>query len=181
MLHVQLATCHGDGGGIGFAGAPLARRARSRLLHHLVDLLERQTLGSWLETVSNVWSEERGTYLCLGDKEIGVHERARTKTAPDEENRRTQVSLIGVDHVRGDNGDDLSPVSKVVRHPGGRSTHRVPQPVRGSGQANTTGSYWKREDFTNQNLYLVSSGALESHQVVCLPMHRDPTWKQRRR
>jgi hypothetical protein len=77
---------------------------------------------------------ERGTYLCLGDKEIRVHERARAKTAPDEENRRTQVGLVGVDHVRGDDGNNLSPVRKAAQHlGGGRRIYGVPQPVRGSG------------------------------------------------
>jgi hypothetical protein len=47
ILRRGLVILHRAGpGGKGFAGAPLARRARGRLLHHLVNLLERQTLGS---------------------------------------------------------------------------------------------------------------------------------------
>jgi hypothetical protein len=57
LPRLELATLHRDDrGGKGFAGAPLSRRARARLLHHLVNLLERQTLGSLLKTVLNVWS-----------------------------------------------------------------------------------------------------------------------------
>ena len=47
-------------------GLPLARRARRRLLEHLVDLLERQTLG-------------------LGHEEVRVHKGAGAETAPHKE------------------------------------------------------------------------------------------------
>jgi hypothetical protein len=47
---------------------PLGGRARSSLLHHLIDLLERETLGLW-------------------EEEVGVHESAGAETTPDEEDR----------------------------------------------------------------------------------------------
>lgn len=50
----------------GGSGLPAGRSTGSGLLHHLVDLLERQTLG-------------------LGDQEVGVDESASAETSPDEE------------------------------------------------------------------------------------------------
>ena len=51
------------------------------------------------------------------------------KTNPNEEDGRAEVACIGVDHVRGDDGDD-----------------GVPQPVGGRRQTDTTGTDRKRED-----------------------------------
>lgn len=90
LLYVLLGVLlrERSAGGERLAGNPLGRGAGSRLLHHLVDLLEGQTLG-------------------LGDQEVGVHEGAGAKTAPDEEHRGLQVSVGLADHVGGDDGNNL--------------------------------------------------------------------------
>jgi hypothetical protein len=77
-LQVELATV-----GEGLVGDPLGGGTGGGLLHHAVDLLEGKTLG-------------------LGDQEPRVHEGASTETSPDEEDRRSKVALIGVDHVGSD-------------------------------------------------------------------------------
>jgi hypothetical protein len=83
-LQVELATVGmADGAGEGLVGDPLGGGTGSGLLHHAVDLLERKTLG-------------------LGDQEPRVDESASTETGPDEEDRRSKVALIGVDHVGSD-------------------------------------------------------------------------------
>jgi len=69
---------------------PLRRCTGSRLLHHLVDLLERQTFG-------------------LGNQEVGVDESSRAETTPDEEDGRLEVAIIGANHVWSDDGDDCVP------------------------------------------------------------------------
>jgi hypothetical protein len=84
------AVLHAHLGGVGAVRLPLGRGAGSGLLHHLVDLLEGETLG-------------------LRDEEPGVHEGARAQASPDEEDRRLEVALVGADHVRGDDGDDGVP------------------------------------------------------------------------
>ena len=61
-------------GGKGRSRAPLGRIARVSLGEHLVDLLERETLG-------------------LGDEEVGVDEAAGAESAPDEEDGRAKVAL----------------------------------------------------------------------------------------
>lgn len=66
--------------------APLGRRARCRLLHHQVHLLEGQALG-------------------LGDEEVRVHKGACAQREPHEKDGRHQ----GVDHVRRNNGNDAVP------------------------------------------------------------------------
>ena len=94
---------------------PLARLARGRLLEHAVDLLERETLGLW-------------------DEEVRIDEGTRAEGAPEEEDGRTEVGLVGTDKVRSDDGDD-----------------RVPEPVRGRRERNTSGSDGEREDLANEN------------------------------
>ena len=61
-------------GGKGRSRAPLGRIARVGLGEHLVDLLERQTLGLW-------------------DEEVGVDKAASAESAPDEEDVRAKVAL----------------------------------------------------------------------------------------
>ncbi len=85
VQHTSLAA-HLLGKGLG--GPPLGRVARSRLFHHLVNLLESQTLGLW-------------------DEEDGVDEGASAETTPNEEDRRLQVATVGVNHVRSDNSNNL--------------------------------------------------------------------------
>ena len=67
---------------------PFARVARVRLLQHPVDLFEGQTLG-------------------LRHEHVGVDEGTRTERAPDEEDLGSKVTLVRVDHVGCDDGDDL--------------------------------------------------------------------------
>jgi len=83
---------------------PLGRSARGGLLHHLVDLLEGQTLG-------------------LGNEEPGVDEGARAQASPNEEDRRLEVALVSADHVRGDDSDDGVP--EPVRGSGKSNTARA--------------------------------------------------------
>lgn len=67
---------------------PLGRVPRRRLFHHAVHLFERKTLGLW-------------------DEEVRVDERDGTEAAPDEEDFGAEVASVRVDHVGGDDGDDL--------------------------------------------------------------------------
>lgn len=76
--------------GEGGSGLPLGRSPGGGLLHHLIDLLERETLG-------------------LGDEEVSVDKGAGAETAPDEEDGRLEVAALLTDHVRGDYGDDGVP------------------------------------------------------------------------
>ena len=74
----------------GVGGPPLGRGPGSGLGHHLIDLLQGQTLG-------------------LGDEEVGVDESDCAETSPDEEHRGAEVTLLNTDHVGGDDGDDGVP------------------------------------------------------------------------
>lgn len=85
LLRVGQTHLGSEGGG----GLPLARLGRRALLHHLIDLLQGQSLG-------------------LEHEEVGVEEAQGAQRAPDEEDASSQVALVAVNHVRGDNGDDLS-------------------------------------------------------------------------
>ena len=105
------AGLRGKGGG----GLPLGRGTRGGLLHHLVDLLEGEALG-------------------LGDEEVGVDEGSSTEAAPDEEDGRLHVALVGVGHVGGDDGDD-----------------GVPQPVGGGGEGDTAGADGQGEDLADDD------------------------------
>lgn len=84
--HALVANTHGLGEG--GSGLPFRRCTRRRLLHHLVDLFQRQALG-------------------LRDDEIGIDKRGSAKAAPDKENRRFKVALICVNHIGGYDGNDL--------------------------------------------------------------------------
>ncbi len=72
----------GHGTGEGGRRLPLGRGPGGGLLHHLVDLLERQALG-------------------LGNQEVRVDKGAGTQAAPDEEDGRLEVALVGSNHVLG--------------------------------------------------------------------------------
>lgn len=86
--NLDITSTHGLGeGGV---RSPLGRGSGSGLLHHLINLLERQTLG-------------------LGDEEVGVDEGAGAETAPDEEDGGLEVATVLADHVGGDDGDDGVP------------------------------------------------------------------------
>jgi len=103
------AVLHAHLGGVGGVRLPLGRSARGGLLHHLVDLLEGQTLG-------------------LGDEEPGVDEGARAQASPDEEHGGLEVALVSADHVRGDDGDDGVP------EPVGGGGERTPRERMGRGK-----------------------------------------------
>lgn len=78
------------GGSKGGSGLPLGGSTGSSLLHHLVDLLQRQALG-------------------LGDEEVGVDKSASAKSTPDEEYLGLQVTTVLTDHVGGDDCNDGVP------------------------------------------------------------------------
>jgi len=69
---------------------PLGGCTWGRLLHHTINLLERQT-------------------LCLWNQEVGVDESACAETSPDEEDGGFEVTLVFSNHVRGDDSDDSVP------------------------------------------------------------------------
>lgn len=111
--------------GEGLMGPPLGGGSGSGLLHHLIDLLERQTLG-------------------LGNEEVSVDEGAGAETTPDEEDGGLEVTSVLANHVGGDDSND-----------------GVPEPVRGSGQTNTTRSDRDGEDLANDNPGTRSPGGSE--------------------
>ena len=76
--------------GEGVGRLPLGRGPGGGLGHHLIDLLQGQTLG-------------------LGNEEVGVDESDCAETSPDEEHRGAKVTLIDTDHVGGNDGDDGVP------------------------------------------------------------------------
>lgn len=78
---------------------------------------------------------ERKT-LGFWNEDIGVDEASCAEGSPDEEDAGAEVGLtfVGTNHVWGDDSDNA-----------------VPEPVGGGGKSNTTGSDWKREDFTDEN------------------------------
>jgi hypothetical protein len=80
-------TLLGSEGGV---WAPLGGGTRSSLLHHLVDLLKRETLG-------------------LRNEEVRVDEAASAETTPDEEDGGLHVTVVRADHVRGNDGNDGVP------------------------------------------------------------------------
>jgi len=94
---------------------PLGRCSWCSLFHHLINLLKRQALG-------------------FGNQEIRVDEGGGAEATPNEENRRSEVALVGTNHVGCDDGDDS-----------------VPQPVGGSGETDTTSSDREREDLADDN------------------------------
>ena len=67
---------------------PLAAVAGVRLLQHAIDLLEGEALG-------------------LGNEEVGVDEAANAERAPNEEDFGAEIAAVRVNHVRGDDCDDL--------------------------------------------------------------------------
>ncbi len=77
-------------GSVGGGWLPLVGGSWSGLLQHLVDLLERQTLGLWNE-------------------EVGEDEGGEAEGAPHEEDLCAEVglALLGSDEVWSDNCDDL--------------------------------------------------------------------------
>lgn len=116
-------------GSKGAVRLPLGGSTRSSLFHHLVNLLKGQTLG-------------------LGNEEVGVDKGAGTQRTPDEEHLGTQVTLVGIRHVRSDDCDDA-----------------VPEPVGGGGEGNAAGSDRQREDFTDDDPSAGAPGAGKEEDV----------------
>lgn len=87
LLNVVTST-HGLGKGL--MGPPLGRLAGSNLLHHLINLLQRQSLG-------------------LGNEEVAVDKGACAETTPDEEDGGLEVTAVLTDHVGGNDSDDGVP------------------------------------------------------------------------
>jgi len=76
----------------------------------------------------------QGETLGLWDKEVGIDKGGSVEGSPDEEHLGAKVTLVLTDHVRGNDGNDA-----------------VPQPVRGGGETDTTGSDRNGEDLANDN------------------------------
>ena len=132
---------------------PLRGRAGCGLLHHLVDLLEREALG-------------------LRDEEVRVHEGRRAQAAPDEEDGGFEVAFVLVDHIGRDDGNDLFGggldfVCVCVGREGegvweerlqsgccgvrGKGTYGVPEPVGGGGQGDAAGADGEGEDLADDD------------------------------
>ena len=76
--------------GEGVMGNPASRLASRDLLHHLVDLLERQTLG-------------------LRNEEVSENDADGASGAPEEEDLRSEVGLLLANKVRSNNCDNAVP------------------------------------------------------------------------
>jgi len=111
--------------------APCSRSSRRGLLHHAIDLLEGQSLR-------------------LGNEEIRIDECTSAETAPQEEDVGSQISFVGLDHVRGDGGND-----------------GIPQPVGSGGERDTTGSNGERIDFSNKHPRAWSPSGSKEEDVDC--------------
>ena len=115
---------------------PLGTRTGSRLLHHLVDLLKRETLG-------------------LRDQEVGVDKGGCAESAPHEEDGGLEVAFVGVDLERllaQSLGMDVEDEGERAYHVGGDDgDDGVPEPVGGGGESDTAGTDGQREDFTNDD------------------------------
>jgi len=61
-------------------------------------------MGQWICHRLNTCRQE---LTCFRDQEIGIDEAAETEGAPDEEDFGSQVTLVGVDHIGGNDTDDL--------------------------------------------------------------------------
>lgn len=138
----------------------------------------RKRVSNWL----SVYNPEGETNLCLGNKEVCVDERARAETAPDEEDRRSKITLVGVDHIWRDDGDDLNSVSRVVwdERDGGERTqfHSQFEAVERATPRERIGR-GKTSPMTICSW--ISTCAIQGLCEVCLPMHLGPTWTRRRR
>ena len=88
-------------------GYPFTGVAGCGLFQHAVDLFEGETLG-------------------FGDEEVGVDEAADAEGAPDEEDFGAEVAFVGVDHVGGDDCNDLIFVSIAVIAEQSDVTYAVP-------------------------------------------------------
>jgi hypothetical protein len=83
---------------------PLGRVDRGSLFHHAVNLLQRQTLG-------------------LVDKEVRIDEAERAERTPDEEDLGPKISLVSSDHVRRDDGDNLTSCINIRYGMCGKTQH----------------------------------------------------------
>jgi len=76
--------------------SPSGAGARRRLLKHLVNLLQAETLG-------------------LGNKEVRVDQAASAQRTPEEKHLGTEVGITGIltDQVRRDDGDELEGSARI--------------------------------------------------------------------
>lgn len=70
--------------------SPSGRRPRRSLRHHLIYLLQRETLGLW-------------------NQEVRIEEATPTETSPNPEHVGPEVAEVRADHVGGDNCDNGVP------------------------------------------------------------------------
>lgn len=77
--------------------APLRGCSGGRLLHHLVNLFQGKTLG-------------------LRHQEVGVDEGACAETSPNEKDTGLEVSSVGSDHVRGNDGDWMKVSDYIINN-----------------------------------------------------------------
>merc|ERR1712137_617170 len=96
---------------------------------HLVDGSSAVVLLSVNDNGTVALDHGRATLL-----EGALDESDGAETSPDEEDGRLEVTLVGTDHVGGDDGDD-----------------GVPEPVGGGGEGNTTRADGEREDLTDED------------------------------
>lgn len=107
--------------------------------------LGRRAGGRLLQHAIDLFQREA---LGFRDQQVGVDETESAERAPDEEHFLAQVGSVLAHHVRGDNGDDT-----------------IPQPIRGGGQANSTGADGEREDLSNHDPSSRAPGGSEEENV----------------
>jgi len=97
----------------------------------------------------------------LGNQEVRVNKGGGTETSPNEEDGRSEVTLVRVDHVGGDDGDDGVPqpvgtVNEQIRVRGQRWEQRSRAEAKSfqhsrSGQGDTSRSDGQGEDLSDQD------------------------------
>ena len=129
---------------------PFARVARSGFFQHTVDLLEGKSLGLRNEEVGvyEAATAERALFNRRQVSNLVSGLQLMFGTYPDEEHLSAQVTLIFVDHIRGDDSDDA-----------------VPEPVRCGGQSDTTGPDGKWKDFSYHNPCTRAPGRREEEDI----------------
>lgn len=144
---LEVTSTHGLGEGL--MRSPLGGGSGSGLLHHLINLLKRQTLG-------------------LGNEEVSVDEGAGAETTPDEEDGGLEVTAVLTDHVGGDDGNDGVPEPVG----GSRQTNTARSDGDGEdladddpGTRTPGGSEPEDEDGNESNLGVDSADVVGDHAV----------------
>ena len=91
---------------------------------------------------------KQGTNLGFWDEEVRVDQAAEAKATPDEEDLSSEVALVRVDHVRGDDSNDA-----------------VPEPIAGGGESDTTRPDRQGEDLTDDDPGTWTPGGGEEEDV----------------